>query len=56
LQRDLSEKPLLEMFPRLDVVVERAASMPNRLEVCLQDLVDEALLVPEVVIELPLAG
>src|SRR5262249_48584175 len=56
LQGDLRQEPLLEVVPRPDVVVERAASLANRLEVHLQDLVNEALFIPEVVIELSFAG
>src|SRR5262249_57171375 len=56
LQTELRDEPLIEVVPRCDVVAERPAAVANRVEVRLQHLVNEAVLVLEVVIELALAG
>src|SRR5262249_43292528 len=56
LEGDLGTEPLGEVVPRSDVVVESAAAIADLVEVGEQDLMHEALLVLEVMVELPLPG
>jgi hypothetical protein len=52
----MGEKPLLQIAPRGDLIADWGDARLDLIEVSLQHLVHQAFFVPEVVIELPLAG
>src|SRR6266852_5754419 len=56
LQLDLGAEPRFQVLPRFDLIVKGSSAFSDRFEVVLQDLVYQALLVLEIVVELPLAG
>src|SRR6516225_1819502 len=56
LQFHLRKKPLLQILPRSDFVIDRRAARPDCLQMGLENLMDKALLAFEVVIKLTLAA
>src|SRR5215469_18163476 len=56
LQFHLRKKPLLQILPRSDFVIDRRAARPDGLQMGLKNLVDKALLAFEIVIKLAFAG
>ena len=56
LQLEVSLKPLFQILPRIDFVVDGSGAVLNGCQVALQHLVDQALFALEVVIELAFPG